>query len=233
MRSGVGGNRREVRSLVIADADAGIGDEAVAGRDHVAGFQRGIQREIDRGEADRLAAVAGAVGTQRLAIGERVFAVGVALAGLRSGAVDRRAEIDLVVVAGQNARHIWAGEARPRISGKYLPSQVRTQKAGPEPPAAAARVGGTYCGFAGFCWLAKGSAKEFDCCGTSRCGPGPLHSAEEEVEQAFGRSRGWSRSSGAARLAATSIARRAWDKAVRNAHSDATEPAGTFRGLGT
>ena len=38
--------------------------------------------EIDRGEPGRLAAVAGAVGTQRLAIGERVLAVGVALAGL-------------------------------------------------------------------------------------------------------------------------------------------------------
>ena len=36
--------------------------------------------------------------------------------------------------------------------GKYFPSQLRTQKAGPEPPAAAERVGGTNCGWAaGFC----------------------------------------------------------------------------------
>src|SRR3954453_23829340 len=38
----------------------------------------------------------------------------------------------LVGLAGQKAWHIWAGEAAPRISGKYLPSQLRTQKAGPE-----------------------------------------------------------------------------------------------------
>ena len=37
----------------------------------------------------------------------------------------------LVGLAGQKAWHICAGEAAPRISGKYLPSQLRTQKAGP------------------------------------------------------------------------------------------------------
>src|SRR3954471_167641 len=37
----------------------------------------------------------------------------------------------LVGLAGQKAWHIRAGEAAPRISGKYLPSQLRTQKAGP------------------------------------------------------------------------------------------------------
>src|ERR1700738_1319684 len=36
-----------------------------------------------------------------------------------------------VGLAGQKAWHICAGEAAPRISGKYLPSQLRTQKAGP------------------------------------------------------------------------------------------------------
>ena len=41
---------------------------------------------------------------------------------------------------------------------QYLPSQLRTQNAGPEPPAAAERVGGTYCGDAAFCWPVKGSA---------------------------------------------------------------------------
>src|SRR6185437_14889426 len=38
----------------------------------------------------------------------------------------------LVGLAGQKAWHICVGEASPRISGKYLPSQLRTQKAGPE-----------------------------------------------------------------------------------------------------
>src|SRR5579864_7964907 len=37
----------------------------------------------------------------------------------------------LVGLAGQKAWHICAGEAAPRTSGKYLPSQLRTQKAGP------------------------------------------------------------------------------------------------------
>src|SRR6478609_8269620 len=37
----------------------------------------------------------------------------------------------LVGLAGQKAWHNWAGDAAPRISGKYLPSQLRTQKAGP------------------------------------------------------------------------------------------------------
>src|SRR3954470_15559170 len=38
----------------------------------------------------------------------------------------------LVGLAGQKAWHICVGEAAPRISGKYFPSQLRTQKAGPE-----------------------------------------------------------------------------------------------------
>jgi hypothetical protein len=37
----------------------------------------------------------------------------------------------LVWLAGQKAWHICAGEAAPRVSEKYLPSQLRTQKAGP------------------------------------------------------------------------------------------------------
>src|ERR1700730_12147211 len=37
-----------------------------------------------------------------------------------------------VALAGQNAWHICTGVALPRASGKYLPSQLRTQKAGPE-----------------------------------------------------------------------------------------------------
>src|SRR5690242_18685767 len=38
----------------------------------------------------------------------------------------------LVGLAGQKAWHICVGEAASRISGKYFPSQLRTQKAGPE-----------------------------------------------------------------------------------------------------
>src|SRR3954468_22535335 len=37
----------------------------------------------------------------------------------------------LIGLAGQKAWHICTGEAAPRTSGKYLPSQLRTQKAGP------------------------------------------------------------------------------------------------------
>src|SRR3954447_23348121 len=50
----------------------------------------------------------------------------------------------LVGLAGQKAWHICAGEAAPRISGKYLPSQLRTQKAGPE--LATTGRGGGACG---------------------------------------------------------------------------------------
>src|ERR1700686_5856792 len=46
-----------------------------------------------------------------------------------------------VGLAGQKAWHVCASEAGPRISGKYLPSQLRTQKAGPE-PATTSRGGG-------------------------------------------------------------------------------------------
>jgi hypothetical protein len=37
-----------------------------------------------------------------------------------------------VALAGQKASHIRVGEATPRLSGKYFPSQLRTQKLGPE-----------------------------------------------------------------------------------------------------
>src|SRR6516162_4469827 len=51
----------------------------------------------------------------------------------------------LVGLAGQKAWHICAGEAAPRISGRYLPSQLRTQKPGPE-LATTGRGGGGGCG---------------------------------------------------------------------------------------
>src|SRR5258708_20388344 len=37
-----------------------------------------------------------------------------------------------VELAGEKAGDVGGGEAAPSISGKYLPSQLRTQKAGPE-----------------------------------------------------------------------------------------------------
>ena len=67
---------------LVAEADAGIGHQAVGGGDHVAGAQRGVERQIDRGESGGLPAVAGAIGAQRLAIGKSVFAVGIAFAML-------------------------------------------------------------------------------------------------------------------------------------------------------
>src|SRR5436190_732377 len=71
----------------------------------------------------------------------------------------------LVALAGQNAWHICTGVALPRIvSGKYLPSQLRTQKAGPEPATrGAAAGGGAGCGL-----VPNGSAKKFACGGAAR-----------------------------------------------------------------
>src|SRR5258708_31508727 len=62
-----------------------------------------------------------------------------------------------VALAGQNAWHICTGVALPRDSGKYLPSQLRTQNAGPEADAAG-RGGGAGC------WLRPNrSAKKVAC----------------------------------------------------------------------
>src|SRR5207344_649330 len=91
----VGRNRREFRCLVVADFDAGIGHRPVGRGDHVAGTQRSIEREIDRREAHGVAAVASAVGAQRLAVNEGVFAVGITLAGRGRGIVDAAAEENL------------------------------------------------------------------------------------------------------------------------------------------
>ena len=49
-----------------------------------------------------------------------------------------------VGLAGQNAWHICTGDALPRASGKYFPSQLRTQNAGPEADATE-RGGGAGC----------------------------------------------------------------------------------------
>ncbi len=91
----------------------------------------GIEREIYRREPRWVAAVAGAVGAQRLAIGEGILAVGVALAGGRCGAVDMAAVIDLGrarrterlaelrrrCVAAHRQRKIFANAAAHTTSG--------------------------------------------------------------------------------------------------------------------
>src|SRR5215475_13699663 len=63
----------------------------------------------------------------------------------------------LVGLAGQKAWHICVGKAAPRISGKYFPSQLRTQKPGPE--LATTGRGGGGCGL-----LLKILAKNEVCC---------------------------------------------------------------------
>ena len=104
----------------------------------------------------------------------------------------------LVVLAGQKAWHIWAGEELPRISGKYLPSQLRTQKAGP-PPEATGRGGG-----AGP-WREIGKEIRL----RRRLVLLFLDAAEKHVEQAFGGSRwGASPAALATMAAATGIMRR-------------------------
>src|SRR6185312_6410993 len=66
-----------------------------------------------------------------------------------------------VGLAGQKAWHICTAEAPPpRVNGKYRPSQLRTQKAGPE----LATAGGSGCGL-----LLKGFEEEFSCGETWRC----------------------------------------------------------------
>src|SRR5439155_18989681 len=60
-----------------------------------AGTERIVERKIDRRKPCGIAAVAGAVGAQLLAIDEGVFTVGVTLAVHAIGAVDAGAEEDL------------------------------------------------------------------------------------------------------------------------------------------
>src|SRR5882724_4676861 len=105
----------------------------------------------------------------------------------------------LVGLAGQNAWHIWAGEALPRIKGKYRPSQPRTQKAGPE-LATLVRGGGAGCGL-----VPNGSAKKFACdwCCWAFCGPPKKKSNKPSAEEAPGGS-----ATGTTIAAATSIKRR-------------------------
>lgn len=83
-----------------------------------------------------------------------------------------------VELAGQKAWHICVGEAAPRISGKYFPSQLRTQKLGPgvatTEPSITGRGGGGGCRL-----VLEISAKNvvWGCC---------LWLPLKKIEQAFG-----------------------------------------------
>src|SRR5215470_13472562 len=77
-----------------------------------------------------------------------------------------------VGLAGQKAWHICTGEALARISGKYLPSQLRTQKDGPDRSARPTGAGG--------------GVGEEACLRRRRLLLPLLRAAEEEIEQAFG-----------------------------------------------
>src|SRR5437588_12586912 len=70
----------------------------------------------------------------------------------------------LVGLAGQNAWHIWTGEALLRIIGKYRPSQLRTQNEGPELATTVRGGEGAGCGS-----VAIGSAKKLACGTFWRC----------------------------------------------------------------
>jgi hypothetical protein len=107
----------------------------------------------------------------------------------------------LVGLAGQKAWHICAGEALPRISGKYFPSQLRTQKAGPELATAERGAG------AGWGLRPKGSARKFVSVEARRCrdfcGPPKKKSSRFSAETAAG-----ANIRGAAAIAAASVKRR-------------------------
>src|SRR5258708_5371733 len=84
----------------------------------------------------------------------------------------------LVGLAGQKAWHICAGEAAPRINGKYLPSQLRTQKAGP----ALATTGRG----AGDCGLALKTLPEGEVCCCCFWPPPKKKSSKPSAELVFG-----------------------------------------------
>src|SRR5437879_71237 len=132
-----------------------------------------------------------------------------------------------VALVGQNAWHICTGVALPRASGKYLPSQLRTQKAGPEPDATARGAVGAGC------WLRpNGSAKKFACEGAWCCFWAPPKKQSNRPSAAA--SRGASTPEPASAAAATSITRRRMRKkgnSVRNAYPPPTQQNRLRRGV--
>src|ERR1700738_1089158 len=108
-----------------------------------------------------------------------------------------------VALAGQNAWHICTGVALPRASGKYLPSQLRTQKAGPEPDATGGSAVGGGCGL-----RPDGSAKKFACEGAWCCCCFWAPPKKKSNRPSADAKRGASTTEPASAVAATSIMRR-------------------------
>src|SRR5450755_29086 len=110
----------------------------------------------------------------------------------------------LVGLAGQNAWHIATGVALPRaISGKYLPSQLRTQNAGPEPLDATGRGDAAGCGL-----RPNGSAKKFACGGAFCCCCFSLPPNRKSNRPSADATRGASATDAASAAVATSITQR-------------------------
>ena len=178
----IGSNRREFRGLAGADPDAGIRHQPAGGGDDVARTQRGVEREVDRSQPGGIAAVAGAVGAQRLAIGERVFAVGIAFAiawtTRRRWCCRRRPwsrSPGRTPGTSEPARRCRASAENTcrRSCARKTPARNRLK-----PPARGGDAG---------CWLRpNGSAKKFACAGACRCCCF-WSAAEQKIEQAFGR----------------------------------------------
>src|SRR5919201_5694635 len=103
----------------------------------------------------------------------------------------------LVGLAGQKAWHIWTAEPPPRVSGKYLPSQLRTQKAGPEAATVGRDAGGATC------WLMPRGSNRFACGCCVFCRPPNKKSKRPSAPAEGGGNR-----TAAARIAATDIKRR-------------------------
>ena len=223
--AGIGGDRGEVRRSGRRRAgrrNRPPGRSAVAitspGRSEVSSVQ------IDRRQAGGIAAVAGAVGAQRLAIGEGVFAVGIALAvRARSRSSMLLPKKTLASLAGQNAWHICAGDMPPRSLQREILAVAAAHAEGRSAARGDLTRGG---GGGAACWLRpNGSAKKFACGGAPRCCCCCWRAAEQQIEEAFGGgdAAAPARAEPAKRsAAATSMTRRRRRRmlnSVRNAHS--------------
>src|SRR5579883_203675 len=133
--------RLEIWGLFVADAYTGIGHELVCGGENVARAQRTVQREINWRKTGRTVAIASAVGAQCLPIRKGVLAIGVPFAACSISAVDAGAEEHLSRARRTEGLAHLRRRGNAAHQGKYFPSQLRTQNAGPELPRTG-RVGG-------------------------------------------------------------------------------------------
>jgi len=113
-------------------------------------------------------------------------------------------------------KRVVEGEALPRDSGKYLPSQLRTQNAGPETEA-------TGRGVVAGCWLRpNGSAKKLACGGACCCCCCFCEPPKKKSNRPSAEARGAKANVPASAVAATNITRRrdrGRDRTLRNANS--------------